>query len=176
MMNNLNVGSGLDIRQDYENLDMHDNNGADHIFDLNNIFKGVLLPFKDNQFNIVLCSHVLEDFCDPMPIMDELVRVSNHFIKIRVPADTNLLQSNMLHKHQFTIFKLLSYITHSKDYYNKVNLKIHSFRYYSYGNTRYENFCAFMRNLIGYRVIESTILKHIFPMVDIEIIYVKNGI
>lgn len=34
------------------------------------------LPFKNKEFDLVLCTHVLEDLPNPFPVMDEMVRIA----------------------------------------------------------------------------------------------------
>ena len=31
---------------------------------------------KDNYYDYVLCSHVIEDFANPIPLIDELIRIT----------------------------------------------------------------------------------------------------
>jgi len=104
----INIGCGSDIREGWDNLDSHSSNGANIVFDLNNIFDNKKLPFEDNFYDIVLCSHLLEDFSDPIPIMDELCRIGKEVI-IRVPADTSVHLGNINHKFSFTMHKLIDY-------------------------------------------------------------------
>ncbi len=73
--NKINIGCGLDIKEGWINLDSHNKNGADLIFDLNDLFKGKRLPFKDNYFDYVYCSHVIEDFWEPMVLIEEFIRI-----------------------------------------------------------------------------------------------------
>ena len=74
-MNFLNVGCGNDIRKGWINLDNHDSVGANVVFDLDRIFKGEPLPFRDNTFDRIICYHVLHTFLHPLPIIKELIRV-----------------------------------------------------------------------------------------------------
>jgi ubiquinone/menaquinone biosynthesis C-methylase UbiE len=43
------------------------------------------LPFADDTFELVLCTDLLEHLDDPQRAMDELVRVSSHWVLISVP-------------------------------------------------------------------------------------------
>ena len=47
---------------------------------------GELLPFKDNTFDVVICSHVLEHVIDPVFLLRDLLRISN-LVFIEVPID-----------------------------------------------------------------------------------------
>lgn len=82
----LNLGCGKDIKKGYLNLDLRDYQGVDAVWDLN-----VLpLPFKDSQFEEILCQDVLEHV-DFVPLMDELYRIlkPRGMLKIRVPHFTS---------------------------------------------------------------------------------------
>ena len=93
-MKKLNLGCGRDIIEGWTNLDINPNVGADVIFDLEQIETIAkwpdgtnLLPFKDNHFDKILCSHTLEHLRNILPLMEELWRISKpkaEFI-IRVP-------------------------------------------------------------------------------------------
>lgn len=48
------------------------------------------LPFADNCFKFVYCSHVIEHVKKPFQLLKELIRVSNRFIKLRLPHRFNL--------------------------------------------------------------------------------------
>ena len=165
----INIGSGKDVKPGYDNLDTHNNHGANIISDLNIL----PLPIKSNTYDEVLCSHVLEDFIKPYEIMDELIRISNNKIIIRVPADTNLHQGNIRHVYHFTLHKLLSYAQIEHNYAVNRLIKVKRYKYYAGEKTLYTRMCASVRNWLGYRLVESTFIKHLFPCCDIEIVYEK---
>ncbi len=52
----LNLGCGKQIKEDYTNLDKVALEGVDVVHDLD-VFP---YPFRDNTFDEILCSHVLE--------------------------------------------------------------------------------------------------------------------
>ena len=74
-MRKCNIGCGTDVKKGWINLDNHDSNGANVIFDLDRIFNGAKLPFIDNVFDLVVCKHVLHTFVYPLPIIQELIRI-----------------------------------------------------------------------------------------------------
>jgi len=49
------------------------------------------LPFKDNSFDIVKCSHVLEHLKNPFRALDEMVRVARNEIILRFPTEWDVL-------------------------------------------------------------------------------------
>jgi 2-polyprenyl-3-methyl-5-hydroxy-6-metoxy-1,4-benzoquinol methylase len=53
------------------------------------IKKGTIykLPYKDNEFNLVLCTEVLEHLERPQDALKELVRVSKKYLVISVPNE-----------------------------------------------------------------------------------------
>lgn len=82
-MNKLNLGCGKDIKEGYINLDCVKLPGVDMIHDINKF----PWPLKDNTFDEVYCSHVLEHFEDFIKVMKEIKRVckKDARIVIRVP-------------------------------------------------------------------------------------------
>jgi SAM-dependent methyltransferase len=63
-------------------------------------------PFKDNEFDKVNCSHVLEHLSDILRAMEEIWRITknNGIIEIRVPAWTDAdSYRDLQHKHHFTL-------------------------------------------------------------------------
>lgn len=183
MKRKLNIGCGLDIKpkeEGWTNLDQHKKLGADVVFDLNKIFNGEKLPFEDSSFDYILCSHVLEDFLDPTPIIEEMTRICKKggLIEIRTPFETNLNLSNMHHKKPFTLSLFVSYIKEMEHYGEKTPLKIKELNYYTIkGKNRFANFLKEIvekfYNLIGYRIVERSFIKYLFPVVNCRVVYRK---
>ena len=114
-MKKLNVGCGKDIREKWDNLDTHTNNGANIVHDLNNL----PLPFEDNTYDYVLCSHVIEDWLNPLPLLQELVRITKvkGLIEIRVPHQLSAnAWGSLVHKQLFNNETLVAFITGKADY------------------------------------------------------------
>lgn len=45
------------------------------------------LPYKDNSFDLVLCTEVLEHLDDPSKALEELIRVSKKYLVLSVPNE-----------------------------------------------------------------------------------------
>ena len=125
----LNLGCGYDCREGWVNLDREEREGADIIHDLNMI----PLPFKNEEFDYVLCQDVLEHV-NVTPLMNEIHRILKNggILKIRVPHFTSTLNyEDPTHKNQFSIrtfdyfikYKSFSYGRDVK-YFSKITKKI----------------------------------------------------
>jgi len=77
-MSILDVGCGFDPHGTV-NVDITRNSNAEILA------SALSLPFKDNSFSLVLCSHVLEHLSDPAKAFHEISRVSRSRFVIRVP-------------------------------------------------------------------------------------------
>lgn len=98
----LNLGCGIDYRRGWTNLDYDSKIKTDINFDINKLYQGSKLPFKDNYFDKVILYDVLEHFSDPLPILREVYRVCNigGYIEIKVP-EGDWTWDNLDHKRQF---------------------------------------------------------------------------
>jgi SAM-dependent methyltransferase len=70
------------------NVDLYNNHWAEYseeyeVVDI--VSAGDNLPFKDNSFDFVISSHVLEHFFDPTKTLKEWARVSKKFIFLILP-------------------------------------------------------------------------------------------
>lgn len=111
-MKKLNIGCGEDIKEGYVNLDFVKQKGVDVVHNLS-IFPW---PFKDNTFDEVFCSHVLEHFNDLEKLMLEIKRISKSgaIINVHVPHfSCGLTYRDPTHKTFFSYFTF--------DYYMKEN-------------------------------------------------------
>lgn len=118
----LNVGCGVDYKKGWVNLDIDKTIKKDITFDLQSIYKGKKMPFKDRTFDYVYCADVLEHFSEPLPILRELYRVCkvDGLIEIKVPINS-WVWDNMQHKRQFT---RRSFDVNNFDEYNKQDKKV----------------------------------------------------
>lgn len=69
----VNAGCGTSLYRDCANLDISPSVGADFVCDLNG-----KLPFDDDTFDSVFCSHTLEHLTNPLGFMQELHRICVH--------------------------------------------------------------------------------------------------
>ncbi len=84
----LNIGCGTDIRKGFTNLDFIKEKGVGIVHNLNKL----PYPFKDNTFDYILASHILEHLTPPIySIIGELIRISKDkgIIKVIVPHYTS---------------------------------------------------------------------------------------
>lgn len=178
MPKTLNLGCGKDIIKDAINLDNHKSEGVDVIWDLNIL----PLPFADGEFDVIYCSHVLEDFINPVPLLDDIVRITKPqgTIKIIVPNETWTWHS-IFHQRPFNANAFKSYARDRTNYGYKKKVVIKSLKYTT--NPRKERFLSriswdvstFFANLFGATIMSNTFVKHLFPMTDITVEFEKYG-
>lgn len=99
----LNLGCGPDIRPGHINLDSLKIKGVDVVHNLNKF----PYPFKDNSFDEVYCSHVLEHVDDLIKVLSELRRITapRGKIIIRVPHfSCGVSYRDPTHKRLFSYF------------------------------------------------------------------------
>ncbi|MCU0642376.1 MAG: class I SAM-dependent methyltransferase [archaeon] len=101
--NKLNLGSGPDIKNGFVNLDSVKMPGIDVVHNLNKF----PYPFKENAFDLIYASHVLEHLDDLPRVMRELSRISKNKarILIRVPHfSCGVSYRDPTHKRLFSYF------------------------------------------------------------------------
>jgi len=175
-MKKLNVGCGLDIRKGWSNLDNHKTNGANVVFDLNNIFNGKKMPFRDNTFDYILVSAVLHTFIDPIPILNELVRVCKKGGEIEVKTPLNNSNFSIYGKRGYTQGMLRGYASGMNDYnpqQHKGNLlKVIRAKYYTNSKRGLIKFITSLLNKLSYSIVERTVLINLIHL-NVNIIYKK---
>lgn len=115
----LNLGCGKDIKKGYVNLNFTSSPGIDVVHDLNQI----PWPFKDNEFDEVYASHILEHFDDLKKIMKELKRICKNkaIIIIRAPHfSCGVSFRDPTHKRLFSYFTF--------DYFEKEEYRLPKFK------------------------------------------------
>lgn len=99
-MKKLNFGCGSDIKEGWENIDIQKGPKVSKNFDFNKI----PYPIKDNTYDYIYASCILEHLEDVEKVFSELWRISkpNGIIHIVVPHYTNKgAYSDLQHRHFF---------------------------------------------------------------------------
>jgi SAM-dependent methyltransferase len=120
-MKRLNLGCGLDIRKGHVNMDILALKGIDVVHDLNKI----PYPFKDNEFDVIFASHVLEHVDDLVKVMAELKRICKNGARIIIRGphfSSGLGYRDPTHKRLFSIFTFDYFSEYS--FYQLPNFKI----------------------------------------------------
>ena len=76
----LNLGSGLDYKEDHINLDDNPNVKADVIHNI----ESFPYPFEDNIFEVIYCHHILEHVDNLLGVMEEIWRISKPNARIYI--------------------------------------------------------------------------------------------
>jgi len=122
----LNLGCGKDIKEGYINVDSIKLPGVDKVVDLNKY----PWPFKDNEFDFVLCSHILEHLNSIIKPLEEIWRITkkNSKVKILVPISPSVYAfADPAHKQFYTYFTFNYFKEeHNPNYYSKARFKIKS--------------------------------------------------
>jgi|APSaa5957512622_1039677.scaffolds.fasta_scaffold01388_14 ubiquinone/menaquinone biosynthesis C-methylase UbiE len=172
-MKKINVGCGLDVKTGWTNLDNHKTNGADVVFDLNKIYAEGKMPFKDNAFDYILVSKVIHTFMDPVPLLNELVRIckKNGIIEIKTPLSN--LNFSIYGKRGYTQGMLMGYASGMRDYNPKGHggnkLKVVKMEYYTNSKRNLPRFLIFLFNKLPYSAVERSIFMYlIFLNVNVK--------
>ena len=110
----LNLGCGGNIKRGYVNLDKVKLPGVDVVHDLDKF----PYPFKNNEFDEILCNHVLEHVSDIEKAMRELYRIlkPNGRLMIIVPYfNSQAAWTDPTHKKAFGYFSF-DYFVKNPDY------------------------------------------------------------
>jgi len=100
-MKRLNFGCGRDIKQGWDNVDIQKDSRLTKSFD----FDKFPYPLKDNSYDYVLMSQVIEHLEKPDKALLELHRIikPNGIIRIETCYFNNIAMTNdMQHKHYFS--------------------------------------------------------------------------
>jgi ubiquinone/menaquinone biosynthesis C-methylase UbiE len=62
------------------------------------------LPYKNNSFDVILCTEVLEHLDDPKDAINELFRVSRKYVLLSVPNEPIFMGSNFLRGKNWSRF------------------------------------------------------------------------
>ncbi len=116
-MKKLNIGCGEDLREGYVNLDFFKHKGIDVVHNLNKF----PWPFKDDTFDVIYASHILEHVDDLLNVMKEVYRISKDkaIIIIRGPHfSCGVTYRDPTHKRAFSYFTF-DYFCNTEEYYNR---------------------------------------------------------
>ena len=93
------------------------------------------LPYKDNTFDLVLCTEVLEHLENPKKGLQEILRMSKKYILVSVPNEPFFMMSNFLrgknvmrfgndseHINHWTIFSFQKFLKSKNIRINKLKL------------------------------------------------------
>ena len=163
-MRTLDVGCGKKKRQGSIGIDRSINSDADVICDLEKF----PWPFKDNTFDLILLSHVLEHLDDTIKVIEEIWRVASPKAKILIDVPHFSHPDSFrdpTHKHYFTFYSF-DYFTGDPFYpkYTSATFKIlkRSLKATSGIN-------RFIANRLKPRIYEERFAR-IFPAYGIEVI------
>ncbi len=180
----INVGCGKNLfpqSEGWDNLDSHNKNGANIIFNLEKIINGEHIPFKNNYFDEVYCSHVIEDFINPIPIIDELIRLTkpDGIITIKVPNDT-IVWNSIYHTRGFTPYAFKNYVNSEnygiskKNLVRIVRLRLNPIMGKGFFAKIYF-FCGhYFFRILPLTIIQNTFLKYLYPNSEIEVVFKKK--
>lgn len=166
----LNLGSGRDYKNPkngWINLDYN----SDYKTDINHNLNKFPYPFKNQEFDYIYCSHVLEHVEDLFKTLGELQRIlkAGGVIHIRVPHFSNGNGYNDLSHKRF--FGWFTFKQISEGYYNrKFNLKIVKQRYNFLAENHpiLNSLFSWIFNILPKQFYER-FLCWIFPVGEIEI-------
>ncbi|MDI6695064.1 MAG: class I SAM-dependent methyltransferase [Anaerolineales bacterium] len=60
------------------------------------VFDGLHIPYKNQQFDLAILSHVVEHLMDPVPLLQEATRVARYMV-VEVPLEDNLYTRLKVH-------------------------------------------------------------------------------
>jgi|SRR3989344_1644318 len=130
-MKKLNLGCGNNIRSGYVNLDNVKLDGVDIVHDLNKY----PYPFKNNEFDEIICHHILEHLDNIPKCLKELSRIGRKGAKIKIRAPHFASYSawtDLTHKHPFG-WASLDYVASNKTHKHSVGKKLS----HEYGEERF---------------------------------------
>ncbi|OGF73230.1 hypothetical protein A3E06_03440 [Candidatus Giovannonibacteria bacterium RIFCSPHIGHO2_12_FULL_44_42] len=183
-MKKLNLGSGKDIKAGWVNLDSAKLPGVDVVHNIEKL----PLPFKDSEFDEILCQDVLEHI-EYILVLKDMHRIlkTGGKLKIRVPHFTS--KNNYIdptHKKRFSIYTFEMFCRNSphsktkeRDYYFDFNFDcVKSSRIFFDHSSRWLIYNRPMEWLVNLNkttrfLYESTGWCYSFPAQNIEVELIK---
>lgn len=178
----LNLGCGLDTKEEYVNLDIFERPGVDVVYDVTSL----PLPFEEGSFDEILCNDILEHV-DYVPLLQDLHRIlaPGGILHVRVPHFTS--KNNAIdptHIRQFSI-ETFDFFCRDTKIYKQSSVKDLGVAFERYARKPVITFdkANFRRNMIAewwvnrspkaQRNYESTWASRIFPALNIELTLIK---
>lgn len=182
LIKKLNLGSGKDIKSGWINLDIFALPGVDVVHNIEQL----PLPFKDREFDEIVCIDILEHV-EYVPILRDLHRIMGVGAKlhIRVPHFTSKFNFiDPTHRKMFSIGTFDFFVKNSFDNNNRGYYFDFNFSACSEAKIRMErgSVIFFLHPLVEWfinlspsfqRIYESTFLSRLFPACNIEVTLMK---
>ena len=168
--NNLNIGCGTDIREDYINLDKINHKGVDIVHDL----EETPYPFTDNQFNYIYAGAVLEYLNNYKKCIKELLRIlkPNGILEIDVPFNAAVCSEYHVRFFRYNSFAGFKNTTSLMNIEFNRNFKVVKRRivFEKYFPFWYNYVCEFVFNLHPKiaSFYERTFLRYLFPAYELN--------
>lgn len=171
----LNLGSGNDIKKGWINLDKFPLKNIDVVHDL----EVLPLPFKDGEFDEVLCQDILEHL-DYIPLLKEIHRILKIGGKLTVRVPHFSSKNNFIdptHKKMFSI-NTFSFFSHghfakAREYYFDFHFsEIPSTKITFEKSSRFFWYNSFVEKIVNHSsrfqyLFESTMFSRLFPAMNI---------
>jgi ubiquinone/menaquinone biosynthesis C-methylase UbiE len=146
-MKKLNIGCGKLAKKGYVNLDKHKFPGVDKVWNLDKF----PYPFRDNEFDEILCFNILEFVGDFIKTMEEIYRIAkpNAIIKVLdVPSPSPFSFQNPLVRTRISYNTFDYYIKDggTENYLFKPTFRIMK-KKYIFSKNKYLDWISFFINL-----------------------------
>lgn len=166
----LNLGCGTQANSNCTNVDLFPYDGVDVLWDLNNL----PLPFRDEEFDIVICQDILEHV-GYVPLMEEIARIlkKGGEVQIRVPHFTyHNSHSDVTHVNQFCFHTFHSFVRQEREQDSLWNM-----RHFRKITTRIEferRFFMFWNYLVDALVNFNEVTKELYERTPLRIFPAMN--
>ncbi len=173
-MKKLNLGCGSDIKKGFVNIDLYSDE-ADIKWDLDKY----PYPFKDNTFDFIFASHIIEHLDDPTRCLQELRRILkvNGDLRMIIPYSAHASAFNPTHRNYWHLgmFREPLYTKDSEfaamfDGYKLITRKLWFFGHNAKKKSWNKIFWLFNKY---WRMYEYTGLRYIFPGREIVVVLKK---
>ena len=170
----LDFGCGKNKYKDAVGIDFNKNTDADIIHDLNKF----PYPFDDNEFDKILCNHILEHLDNIVQVLEEIHRIGkpDALVIINAPFFTSVdAFADLTHKHFFSArsfdyftgdFEDFSYYSDIK--FRKLKVEIRFWEWKKLKGFRFQNWVGL--GLLANKLTKfyEVFFAHIFPAKEIH--------